>query len=64
VLSFAKLPANQQEQALSVRLHEDWGLLRYAPYLKRLPNVIQTYGNAILVSSQGSSAVGWTAPNL
>jgi hypothetical protein len=43
-------------------LHAIPGLLRYAPYLKRLPNVIQTYGNAILVSPQGSSALRLDSP--
>ena len=33
-------------------LHAIPGLLHYAPHLKRAPSVIQTYGNAIVVSRQ------------
>jgi hypothetical protein len=43
-------------------LHAIPGLLRYAPYLKRPPSVIQTYGNAILVSSQGSTVLRLDSP--
>jgi hypothetical protein len=43
-------------------LHAIPGLLRYAPHLKRLSNVIQTYGKAILVSSQGPSALRLESP--
>jgi hypothetical protein len=38
------------------------GLLRYAPHFKRPPSVIQTYGEAILVSPQGSSVLRLDSP--
>jgi hypothetical protein len=43
-------------------LHAIPGLLRYAPHLKRPPSVIQTYGKAIIVSSQGSSVLRLDSP--
>ena len=38
------------------------GLVRYAPHLKRPPTVLQTYGNAILVSTQGPSILRLDSP--
>jgi hypothetical protein len=45
-------------------LHAIPGLLRYAPHLKRAPSVIQTYGKAILVSSQGRGILRLDSPEL
>lgn len=43
-------------------LHAIPGLLRYAPHLKRPPSVIQRYGEAILVTSQGPSILRLDSP--